>query len=636
MARNINSRFYSTRILLFLFLFFSTINAKITFQNKNSDWVICENNTLYLNTANTYGWQASSITKNNGYTGAANTWTGYPAAPWTATNIPSLDVINNSNAINYNTPIIRTNSNAINYYAPIIRNNSYLLNQTSNALVKNTLNIRTNSNALVKNTLDIRTNSNAILYGDRTNSNAINYYTPIIRNNSYLLNQTSNALVKNTIDTRTNSNALVKNTLDIRTNSNALVKNTLDIRTNSNALTYNTDNIKNNSNTIVATNRLTKQNSSAIIKNTADISAIPSNTVVVGTSNAMVYYAPMIRNNSYLLNQTSNALVKNTLNIRTNSNAILYGDKTNSNAINYYAPIIRNNSYLLKQTSNSIANPLIKTSNHLSTGALILTSDLLLTANCTVDPTSCNIYGNGHTIYLGGDLVLPDDYIMLIGSDTIIDGNGHSLILGKRSEIAPEYTLTLTLRNLTLKNILNPLPDATPIYFDASNCNLALDNVTMALTDDFPFDNYNNGAKLFIHNDVIFTGTSKFIYQSDKPAYIDGKSTFYFDNNTTFSFAPLSTNKDLIYMKDKTSTLYLNNATLAITHTGLRLTKGNLLLENNVTFTSQRYEGSHKQALSNSFVFGNATLGENYDLNVQILNNAKLNVKGMIKNNNIN
>ncbi|MFH1831561.1 MAG: hypothetical protein ABH827_02045, partial [bacterium] len=126
-------------------------------------------------------------------------------------------------------------------------------------------------------------------------------------------------------------------------------------------------------------------------------------------------------------------------------------------------------------------------------------------------------------------------------------------------------------------------------------------------------------------------GTSQFNYLSSQQSYIGNQSNLYFDHGTTFSFAPyLSTNKDLIYMQDASSTIHLNGATLAITHTGLRLTRGRLLLENNITFTNQYLEGNHTQSLTNSLVFGNAALGPDYDLNITVLSGANVNVTGMI------
>jgi len=101
-------------------------------------------------------------------------------------------------------------------------------------------------------------------------------------------------------------------------------------------------------------------------------------------SNALHYYAPVIRNNSYLLRQTSNAtvtcaeqVVADDVLMRTTSNAThAYAFLTRttsrlvaqtSNAIDYYAPMIRNNSYLLHATSNAMNYyaPIIRNNSYL-------------------------------------------------------------------------------------------------------------------------------------------------------------------------------------------------------------------------------------------------------------------------------
>ncbi|MFH1831682.1 MAG: WD40 repeat domain-containing protein [bacterium] len=260
------------------------------------------------------------------------------------------------------------------------------------------------------------------------------------------------------------------------------------------------------------------------------------------------------------------------------------------------------------------------------TGILELEDDLYLDANVTLSSGGI-INGQNHAIYLGNNLIIPDNSIIYITSDTIIDGDGHDLILGHASQFSIDSNVTLTLRNLTLKNNLNTI-DYPPVKPTDINSKLALDKITLAPSSDVYFDN----GQLFIHNDVIFTGTSKFIYSSLCQSYIASNALLYFDNNTTFSFAPyLSTNKDLIYMQDKSSTLYLNGATLATTHTGLRLTRGKLLLDNDITITCRYYEGSHKQAATNSFVFGNSALGADHDLNIKLLSGANVNIHGIIK-----
>jgi len=56
-----------------------------------------------------------------------------------------------------------------------------------------------------------------------------------------------------------------------------------------------------------------------------------------------------------------------------------------------------------------------------------------------------------------------------------------------------------------------------------------------------------------------------------------------FDSGTTFVYEPACANKDLIVMQDKTSMLYFYGSDLQMTNTGLRLTKGTVCFDQNVT-----------------------------------------------------
>ncbi|MFH1831931.1 MAG: WD40 repeat domain-containing protein [bacterium] len=322
---------------------------------------------------------------------------------------------------------------------------------------------------------------------------------------------------------------------------------------------------------------------------------------------------------------TSNGYLNGTKNNVTLSNHYLFTDGGYANGLVNFT----NGCTVLpgKKLKLALLTPFSGGLDLRDTATLQLEDDLYLDADVTLT-TGGYIYGQGHAIYLENDLTIPDNTIMHISNDTIIDGNGHKLNLGHESQLFIDWGVTLTLRNMTFKNTVNN-QDTPPVRLNGKTSKLALDNIHLELSSDFSF----TYGQLFIHNDVLVTGTSKFNYLSSHQSYIDTCSTLYFDLGTTFSFAPyLSTNKDLIYMKDASATLYLNGTTLAITHTGLRLTRGRLLIDNTVTFTSQYYEGSHKQAPSNGLIFGNAIFSDSiYDLDVHLLGGANIGQYTLVK-----
>ncbi len=108
-----------------------------------------------------------------------------------------------------------------------------------------------------------------------------------------------------------------------------------------------------------------------------------------------------------------------------------------------------------------------------------------------------------------------------------------------------------------------------------SNCNIVLSNNMT----------FSQGSILFF-NDVIFSGTNQFNYTSRVGSTIASLATLTFDQNTTLNYAPARANASLIAMADVSSELFLQGSTLISTSTGLRLSTGTLIFDNNVTLSS--------------------------------------------------
>lgn len=214
------------------------------------------------------------------------------------------------------------------------------------------------------------------------------------------------------------------------------------------------------------------------------------------------------------------------------------------------------------------------------TGTLILNSNLGLGANVTLS-SGGGIYGYGNAVILNGNLILPTTKVLHIMSDTIIDGQGHTLTVGDYGQLVVDPNATLTLQNIVVK-AGQKCTFTPPFKCAALSSKLVLDNVIIESQSDVPFSR----GQLFINNDVIFTGTSSFIYMSPKTSFIAAGSTLLFDKTTTFSYAPASNSKDLILLQNPTSRIILDGATLKCTDTGLRLINGMLLCDNKVSLDS--------------------------------------------------
>ncbi|MBY0353689.1 WD40 repeat domain-containing protein [Candidatus Babeliales bacterium] len=218
-----------------------------------------------------------------------------------------------------------------------------------------------------------------------------------------------------------------------------------------------------------------------------------------------------------------------------------------------------------------------------TTGSLDLRGDLFLDAHATWS-SSGKIYGRGNAIHLSGSLSLPTDTIVQFIDDTVINGHGHTLTLGAHAQLLLASDVSLTLKNMTLKTTRNSSHIPIIRCFDQKG-HVTLDNVELALADDFPF----RTGRMFFENDVVVTGTSCFVYQSVMQSYVLPHSLLTFDPGTTLYYYPSSTTKSLIQQQDKSAGIYLNGSstTLQTTHTGMRLSKGRFWLDNKVTVSTR-------------------------------------------------
>lgn len=218
-----------------------------------------------------------------------------------------------------------------------------------------------------------------------------------------------------------------------------------------------------------------------------------------------------------------------------------------------------------------------------TTGSLGLLSDLYFGTNVTFS-SGGTINAHGNTIHLGSKTTLQTNSIWQFISDATIDGHGNTLLLEPHAQLLLASNVSVTLKNMFLDTTRNS-PNIPIIKCLDGTGHVTLDNVTLALADNFEFRN----GRLFFNNDVRFTGTTSFIYQSPMQSYIAQNSLLTFDPNTTFYYYPSSTNRDLIQMVDQSSVLYLKgpNTTLQTTTTGMRLTKGRLWMDNQVTLSTR-------------------------------------------------
>jgi hypothetical protein len=528
-------------------------------------------------------------------------------------NITSINqmVTNNSNAIIKLDRTERTNSNAF----------AFGIKNVSNALLYC---CRTSSNAIVNLTNILRVDSNAFAFGIKNNSNAIVDITNEIVVIDQRITNNSNAIIKLDRTERTNSNAFafgIKNLSNAllyccRTSSNAIVNLSNIVRADSNAFAFG---IKNNSNAILFANRTT------------------SNAILYAnrtTSNAILYLS------------------------RTTSNAILYANRTTSNAILWLNTQLQTIDHGplpvdITQTTTSLSFDLYLSSEH----------QMFVTVNSTLD-------GHGHYIHFSNDrsdilniapnttLVLKNVVLKGFSQQALGLGSNSNIIFGDGTVIElfadPDLSMTWTFEGQTTLsgqgeqlNLEAPLGN---IFVSGAGSALLFDNIIVSgvsgnnirCTDNHSTLSFYNTTWILDGNytltkgrfEVLSTfdlvGSYTFGYGTLASSIIQPNATLLLDIGSTFSYTPLSNNRDLLSMFDASSRLYMNGATLASTTTGLRLTNGTLIID------KRNYlHNDHAVALSQGISFGNGSSVN--DLSVIIIPGANIDlVSGILDYQNSN
>ena len=124
-------------------------------------------------------------------------------------------------------------------------------------------------------------------------------------------------------------------------------------------------------------------------------------------------------------------------------------------------------------------------------------------------------------------------------------------------------------------------------------------------------------------------GTNTFTYASDMVSTVSGCSSLMLDG-MSFSYAPPVNNRDLFALQDQSSLLVLNGCTLSSTTTGMRLTSGQLIVNDNNTLIN-----TGASATSEGFAFGNGIAAD--DLTIIVNPGASLNLlDGVLDYQNVN
>ena len=232
----------------------------------------------------------------------------------------------------------------------------------------------------------------------------------------------------------------------------------------------------------------------------------------------------------------------------------------------------------------------------------ILTSQISYGAGATL------LFGNGSFCDLNNSQDLSTT--LSFAGNALVNGNGKIVTMQPGGNIITCPGSTLTLKNITIRGVagsnIRCLDNTAKIIFD---------NVKLVFDSNFSF---TVGA-FDVNEKLQLTGTSVFTYKSSQISKILARSELIVDRNMTLSYDSPSTSKTLIVLNDATSILHLNSSTLHTTMTGMQLTLGTLMIENQAKIENE------STTISGAMVLGNNNAAT--DLTIVMLPGSKLSLE---------
>lgn len=196
-----------------------------------------------------------------------------------------------------------------------------------------------------------------------------------------------------------------------------------------------------------------------------------------------------------------------------------------------------------------------------------------LAESITGFPSSFNTILNNTKVFCNSDLIISGT--LRLRGDCEINGRGQRIILGKDANILIDNNSVLRLKNIEVDGVLG-----YNIRCMNDSAALELDAVRWIQSDDYTF----SCGSISIQNNVDFANRYKFVYSSGLTSTIASDSTWYFSDlaEVTFGRKRSPYDREPIYFEDYSSILRLENATLVVTSSGIRLTRGTFLCDREV------------------------------------------------------
>ncbi len=193
--------------------------------------------------------------------------------------------------------------------------------------------------------------------------------------------------------------------------------------------------------------------------------------------------------------------------------------------------------------------------------------DNLNANNISLGTSSTVTFGNNTVVLIKQNQTLTSTWrfsgtASLIGQNNSLDLAAGVLLVGSGG--------TLNITNLTLSNVTS-----SSFSLGSSTSSINFNNVRILMSGNC---NFTTGF-MTVTNKLNIGGPYIFALQTSVASTIGTNSEIYLEPTTTFSYSPTIANQNLLVFTDRSSKLSLMEATLGVTTTGMRLSKGTLWVD---------------------------------------------------------
>lgn len=242
----------------------------------------------------------------------------------------------------------------------------------------------------------------------------------------------------------------------------------------------------------------------------------------------------------------------------------------------------------------------------ISTGHVDLNNQRLNMGATSTTWSSSILWTNASDITMNGEVDLTGTWVFQ--GDANLNGNGNTLNL-EAGLIRVTPGSTLTIHNVHIEGL-----KTNNLRCESDLSSLVIEGSEICLSNNYSF----TSGSIEFAQDVLISGTNTFSYESSQASTIRSCSELHIEN-ATFQYAPITDNRDLIAFEDETSTFFVDGCTLVTTVTGMRFTRGTLLVDDKNMMVN-----NGAVSVSEGFAFGDGNAAN--DIHIQIKPAGSLNL----------